>query len=179
MSARKPAINLLPKTEFESSFWGQFLKWSLTAGRYIIILTEMVVILAFLSRFKLDKDLQDLNDSISGKKNILEATYQIEQDFRGVQTRLAEAQKLLALTPSATMLLDTLGSNVPVGISFQNVSLSFADRHVAVEVTAASEQALGQYVNSLSANKFWTESSIQNIAAGAQNGIKFSMNLTF
>ncbi len=179
MSARQPAINLLPKTEFEASFWGKFLKWSLTAGRYIIILTEMVVILAFLSRFKLDKDFQDLNDSISGKKNILEATYQIELDFRGVQNRLAEVKKLLALTPSATALLDALSTEVPAGIAFQSVTMTLTDRSVAIEASADSEQAFGQYVNSLTNHKIWTESSIGNIAADAQNGVKFSMKLSY
>ena len=61
MTARHPVpINLLPKTEFELSFWGRFIKWALSTGRYIIILTELVVIIAFMSRFKLDRDASDV-----------------------------------------------------------------------------------------------------------------------
>jgi len=68
----KKPINLLPPSEFEQSFWGKFLKWAVTAGRYVTILTELVVILAFLFRFKLDTEVADLGTRIEGQKNFLE-----------------------------------------------------------------------------------------------------------
>jgi hypothetical protein len=63
----KKEINLLPKEEFEKKPLGKFLVWALSIGRYIVIFTELIVILAFLSRFKLDRDLADLNQSVREK----------------------------------------------------------------------------------------------------------------
>ena len=81
------------------SFWGRFLKWSLTAGRYIIILTELVVIMAFMSRFKLDHDLSDLNDAILGKQALLEASSNTEKVLRLTQARLNLADQKLKVNP--------------------------------------------------------------------------------
>jgi len=53
-------VNLLPKDNFEFSLVGKFLRWALTAGRVMVVLTEFVVILAFGSRFWLDKEMNDL-----------------------------------------------------------------------------------------------------------------------
>lgn len=175
---RTSAINLLPKTEFEISFWGRFLKWALTAGRYIIILTEMIVIMAFLSRFKLDKDLLDLSDSISGKKNILEATYQIEVNFRSVQSRINLAKSILDISPNSTDLLGKLTTTVPSGLSLDSISLSMSDHTVALSASAISEQQLEQYLSALSADKTWKSVDVQDVSA-AGNNVKFSINLGF
>ena len=67
------SINLLPKSDFEASFWGKFLKWGVSSGRYLVILTELVVIVAFLSRFKLDWDYAAVRDRINGKRAVLAA----------------------------------------------------------------------------------------------------------
>lgn len=174
----KSAINLLPKTEFEASFWGRFLKWALTAGRYIIIITEMVVIMAFLSRFKLDKDLLDLNDSISGKKNILEATYQIEVNFRSVQDRINLPKTILDSTPTSSDLLNKITTTVPDGLVLQSVGIDFSDHKVAIAAAAISEQQLEQYLSVLSADKLWKSVDVQDLAADGSN-VKFSLNLEF
>ena len=57
---KKHEIELLPKEEWEKTSFGKFIKWTLNVGRYIVIATELIVILAFVSRFKLDRDLTDL-----------------------------------------------------------------------------------------------------------------------
>ena len=80
MPARVVGINLLPQSEFGQTFWGRFLKWAVSTGRYFLIFVELVVIIAFMSRFKLDKDLADLADNIAGKKAVLEAAYATEQN---------------------------------------------------------------------------------------------------
>ena len=55
-------------------------------GRHIVLLTELVVIAAFLSRFKLDRDYADLGDKITGKKKrSLTAMANTESNFRLTQ----------------------------------------------------------------------------------------------
>ena len=60
------SINLMPGRE--TSFGEKFLNWSLTFGRYIIIGTEIIVLVAFFSRFKLDRDFIDLHDQVKEKQ---------------------------------------------------------------------------------------------------------------
>ena len=87
MPAPKLDINLLAQTNINAKPLGKFLKWSLTYGRYIIIGTQIIVLLAFLSRFKLDQDLSDLHTKIDEKVNILEALAPIENNTRLLQDK--------------------------------------------------------------------------------------------
>ena len=80
-------INLLIHTDFDKTFLGKFLRWSLTYGRYIIICTEIIVLLAFIYRFSLDRKITDLNDEIEQKSAIIAANSNFEEQFRNLQFR--------------------------------------------------------------------------------------------
>ena len=64
MPAKTVDVNLLEKDDFSESPIGRIVTWAITYGRYIMILTEIVVLLAFISRFSLDRKLTDLNEAI-------------------------------------------------------------------------------------------------------------------
>ena len=110
MSAQNSRVNLLPPSEFEQSFWGRFLKWAVTTGRHIIIITELVVILAFLSRFKLDEDLRNLNEQINGQISFLESQVPRQTEFIKTQKRLDLVDRLLSVRLRAGDTLDYIAS---------------------------------------------------------------------
>ena len=83
MAARKKRqINLLPQEEFAASTLGRVLNWLLTTFRYIVIVTEIVVMTAFLSRFWLDAKSTDLNELIKQKQAVIAASADFEKEFR-------------------------------------------------------------------------------------------------
>lgn len=161
-------VNLLPKTAWEVSFWGRFFKWAVTTGRYIVILTELVVIAAFLSRFKLDKDYADLGDRINGKKTVLTSMAETEKRFRLAQGRLVEAERILENQLKATETLDKVTAKVPVGTILE--SLTISKKEILVEATAESNTGMGVFLSRLG------RASITSLAGG-QAGIKFSLKL--
>ena len=65
-----------------------FLEWSAKIGRVIIVVTELIVLAVFFARFKLDRDLLDLSNSVKTKLEVLATTKSFEKDFRDVQERL-------------------------------------------------------------------------------------------
>lgn len=175
MTARKKfGVNLLPKTEFEISFWGRFLKWALTAGRYIIILTELVVIMAFMSRFKLDADLQILGDSIEGKKRILEALASFETTFRATQARLAEAKKLIGGQLNTGGTMDAITSKVPSQVSINTLTIEGGQVNIAGK--ASTEQNLGDFLVRLATDPTWKSVEIVNVTADPE-GLKYGVRL--
>jgi len=90
MSAREKEnkINLLPQKGFEKSTAGRVLTWILSTFRIIVIVTEIIVMVAFLSRFWLDAKNTDLRDEIEQKQAVLSATSSFDRDFKEAQTRL-------------------------------------------------------------------------------------------
>ena len=81
-------INLLPQEEFEASVLGRILRWAMGTFRIIVIITEMIVMGAFLSRFWLDAQNSDLNDQIKISSAQISSQASFEKKFRDVQTKL-------------------------------------------------------------------------------------------
>lgn len=133
-------INLLPKDSFEFSALGKILKWSLTTGRVLVVLTEFVVILAFGSRFYFDKKLNDLTEEISQKQAIVESYVDIEAKIRDILDRQAIVDKYLSTNLSIGGLVDQLKKVTPPDISYSEISIS--DRVVTLSGTSGSEGGL-------------------------------------
>ena len=81
-------INLLPQEEFRKSPVGRILHWATTTFRTIVIITELIVIVAFLSRFSLDAKNADLNDIVRQNQSIIESYKDFEIEFRQIQQRI-------------------------------------------------------------------------------------------
>ena len=171
MTARHTVpINLLPKTEFELSFWGRFIKWALSSGRYIIILTELVVIIAFMSRFKLDRDVSDIGDAILGKQTLLEASSNTEKTLRLVQSKLDWANQKVSAAPKINFILDKVfNANI--------VSLSIKGADVTVVAKTVSEANLGNLINRLSEDKTFKTVELSDIGTDVDGTIKFTLKL--
>jgi hypothetical protein len=175
MSAHTRSINLLPPSEFELSFWGKFLKWAVTAGRYIIILTELVVIGAFLSRFKLDRDLSLVSSEIEGEKNVLEASYKMETDFKVVQTRLLAVDKMVNLQLGAGQLVDRVVGNFSHEVKMD--SLYVRSGEMGITGIALNEKVLGDTLTRLSLDDAWKSVELTNVEADALKGIRYTLRI--
>lgn len=177
-------INLLPKSEFEKSFWGKALKWALSAGRYIIILTETVVIAAFMSRFWLDQTFSDLSEANMTKQLILNATANTEKHFRDIQKRLNLTGQVLAQAAPIGETLDAFVGQRPEGVKL--ISITVASNHeVNVKATAENEDQLGGLIQALltsqdkSGKKMWKNVSLGNVESKTGGDLDFLLSLKF
>ena len=109
----KKDINLLPREEFEQKTVGRFLIWALTVGRWIVIVTELIVITAFLSRFKLDRDLANLYEKIRLQQNIVQSYSTFEKDFRAFQNKLLVTNKLITNQLDANKIISLVSAATP------------------------------------------------------------------
>lgn len=166
-------MNLLPPSEFELSFWGRFLKWAVTTGRYIIILTELVVILAFLSRFKLDEDLRNVNEQIETQVNYLESEQPQLQEFLRVQKRITLLDKSIAARVEVTKMMDYLNSRTPAEVKVNQMAI--AKNEITVSATTLSEVALGEMMTTMSHDGIWKSLDLSQVISDANSGIRFTL----
>jgi hypothetical protein len=93
---KKPAtinINLIPRDPFFDTAMGRTLQWAISIGRYIVIFTQIVVILSFAARFTLDFQLTNINKSITQNYSTIESFGDLEKDFRLAQAQIGEYEK--------------------------------------------------------------------------------------
>lgn len=166
---------MLPPSEFELSFWGKFLRWAVSTGRYIIILTELVVICAFLSRFKLDNDISTLNSEIEGKKNVLESNSAVEKEFRLTQAKAQAVADVWQARPAQTAVLEEITKSIPEEIKLE--SLNTNKKSVTITAKTISESALGKLLIILNQSTRWKGVTLTQITADTVKGIQFTLNI--
>lgn len=177
MPARR-IINLLPQDAFASSYVGKFLIFSITIGRYIVVFTELIVILAFLSRFFIDRQISDLNDRIKEQVGVINASREFETNFRFTQARLAAAKTLLGNQFGATSFLDKITPLISADITITRLSLQ--DGALALSGSSLSVDGLRQTIANFQSSSWLTDVSLTSISTGASSGgtIKFSLSAT-
>lgn len=159
-------INLLPAEEFETSLTGRVLKWAMTTFRYIVIVTEMIVMGAFLSRFWLDAKNSDLNDALKVKSAQISAQKEFEKDFRDLQGRLKIFQEIKKDTPSSTILTKII-EKLPNEVSLQSVS--YQAESIQVKGVATSEFAVAQLVSNIKADSTFKKVELGQIGSSENN----------
>lgn len=172
---KKSFVNLLPRTDFETSFGGKFLHWAIFYGRYLIILTEIVVILAFFLRFGVDAQLSSVNDAIGGKKNIIAANLKFEATYLGIQNRLNTVGKIVSTTPY-WQTLESVTNQIPEGVKITTMTMTDHEFNLAGNGDQASFNTL---VDRMLAQKTFKNVSLSNITYDTSSAVKFILKANY
>lgn len=177
MKSKKPAaitINLLPKDPFFDSVIGKTFKWALTDGRYIVIFTELVVILSFVARFTLDRQLTDINDQIVSNEAAIESFGEFEKDFRNAQEKISYIDQL----NEESNLVDVfayISEVTPRGIEVDE--LRILPESVTIAGTTTSQNNLNLLINNLQLSPHFFDVKVDKITnqEDGRPGYLFSM----
>lgn len=175
---KSKAINLLPQEEFDASIVGRVLKWAMSTFRLIVIITEMVVMGAFLSRFWLDAQNSDLANSIKVRVAQIQSQKDTEELFRGLQNKLT-VYKTISSSKKATEKIDLIASKVPQEIMLTNVSI--LEESASVKGTSSSEVGISQFVANLKSEKSFKKVSLGSISSAedSESLTVFTIKITF
>jgi Tfp pilus assembly protein PilN len=176
----KKEVSLLPSEDNANSFWPRFTKWITTVGRVVIIFTELIVILAFLSRFWLDRKNSDLSESIRQQKAIIGSTLDFEADYNSLQQRLKFITDFYRQQPDYLSALNSSLSSLPEGIYFQNFSLNYDEissrLSSKIELYTYQEDSLVSFINNLRLNPDIDSVNVQKIEKKTKDS-KYYLNI--
>lgn len=157
----KNKINLLPKTDFESSFAGKLVDWAINVGRWIVVLTEFVVICAFLSRFYFDTQLANLFDLIRQNKAIVGSALSFEENFRATQDKLKIAKEILANQEKATTIIVQISKLLPIETTLTDISVD--KENLKISGYSLSEKSIELFLAGLTKNQKFYDVSLGKI----------------
>lgn len=169
------AINLLPEDPFFDTLVGKSMRWAVSVGRYIVIFTELIVIISFGTRFSLDRQLTDLNDSIHQKESIIKSFGSLETDIRGIQTRIAEYQQLQQRTNLAEVF-PVLTSVIPRDVTL--TLLSIQPTSVTITGTTLSQTSLNLLINNVQLTQKFKDVKIDRIESNPDTAGEIQFTLT-
>lgn len=170
------SINLLIREGFEYSTTGKLLHWLLTAGRTIVILTELVVIIAFLSRFWLDRSLTDISAQNNSRRLQIESSQVFEEDFRSAQERIGLIKKITAANNGSAAIIKLVSSLLPGDVITTDIIVTEADQLV-IRGVSATETGVAGLMSSLGTSKRFKNVSLTDVNLDTQGNqvIKFAI----
>lgn len=164
---RKEEINFLPEKGFESSTTGRVLAWILSTFRVIVIVTEIIVMIAFLSRFWLDAQNSDLNDKIKLKEAVLSASQGFENQFKSTQQRLSIYSDLILNKTSSIESMKKIVESLPPDVVLSSVVLT--DNKIEISGTTPNERGIQLLLVNLNSKDDFNKFSINLIKNNLDN----------
>lgn len=171
------SINLVRSQE--KGLLDKILNWALTAGRFLVILTESLALMMFLYRFTLDRQLVDLKDQVKQKAAIVTYLKKNEDMYRNLQQRLQLAKQLNDQAETTTNIVRDLIGFARGNVVFKSFNLS--PTTLNIDVSAASTRTLSVFIDklktytkfkSISVDKIETKPSSSIIVVSITAGLK-------
>ena len=183
--AIKKELSLLPDSENPNSFSARAIKWLSTVGRWIIVLTELIVVTAFISRFWLDRKNSDLSEIIRQQQAIIESTQTFEKEFNSFQQRLKFIKNFYAISPSYDDKMSILVKSTPPDLVYKNLALKpdINDSHKVsanANLIAFKEDSIVSFITNLMVNDQIESVTINQIEKKSQeNNYSVTLSVVF
>jgi Tfp pilus assembly protein PilN len=155
---KSPSINLVKK---KVDFVDEFIKWALSIGRLLVILTELVALFTFIYRFSLDRQLIDLHTKIKQEQAIVSAFKEQEDTYRNLQERLAIASDASSTNQNKVKIITDIEDNTPSDITYDSISLF--ENGIRIQASIHSISSLSEFVDYLKSYKGVSSVSIDKI----------------
>lgn len=154
---------------------GKVMQWALSVGRYIVIFTELVVILSFLTRFNLDRQVTDLNESIFQKKTIIESYGTLEQDVRLTQQKI-ENYLQIEQQSNLAEVFPKLTKVTPQEIKLDKLTIQ--PGFMTLSGSTFSQQALNLFTNNLQLSPDFADIKINKIETEEQDKARYGFQFS-
>lgn len=118
------ALNLLEPTVGPSSTWDRIYEWVFSAGRYIIVSVEIVVLAAFVSRFMLDRSNNNLKEGIDAKIGMIQAQSEMENEIRRVQSILGNISVMVDNQTAMSSNIEDVLERIPDDVTLGSFSIN-------------------------------------------------------
>lgn len=182
--AVKKEISLLPQAENPNSFTARFFKWLTTVGRWVIVVTELIVVIAFISRFWLDRKNSDLSEIVRQQQAIIDSTKYFQAEYASFQQRLETIKNYYSDQPEYHRFLDSLIKSTPNDLIYDNLAIQKDEELKKVTATASilayREDSIVDFISNLMLNPNIDTVEITKIEKKAkENTYSLSIYLVF
>ncbi len=177
MAKRRPGffinIDLLHPRSEQPKIWVKALSWMLSNGKYFVIVVEIVVVGAFLSRYKFDNDLANIQDKIKEQVPYIQSLHETELTLRTTQFQLATISKTKKESPNWSQLMTKIASLTPQNTKLTNVSFDRTQKLLKTSLTisgqANSNTELAAFVKALQQDQTFMDITLNSLNFDKQN----------
>lgn len=162
------------KAKKETPLLEHIIYFSLNYLRYIIVITQLVVIGVFFYRFQIDQSIIDLKDSVDQKKEIVQIVLPLLNEAQRIDTKTKDVEIILKKQTTFQAMSQYLLSVFPQSINLNTMEID-AD---SIKLTGVSFDAkqLQNFFALLKKDKKFSAIQFDTIKR-TETGYEFSMEL--
>lgn len=148
----------------------KFFRWLLSSGRFMFIFVEALVLLAFITRFKLDADLATRKEDIEGQIPYIESLKSYEILIKQTQLKITTIKTFYETAPDYSQILKNISGQTPLGVKIVSLNLEKGIGKVTVGIIAQAQtnNELSSFLAGLKEAGF---SAVTLTSAGLEAGV--------
>lgn len=169
-------IDLLKSQGSSPKIIAKTIKWLLSAGRYLIIFVELIVLIAFLTRFIFDAEIENVNESINRKVPYVEGLKPTEVLIKKTQHQLSTIKELKAISPKFDEIIQAIANQTPSNVSLGSVNIETVQDKIALRMEGSSQSnlELSNFIYGLKTSGNFSDVEIVNVDLG-KGALNFSV----
>lgn len=145
------------------------MNWTLTIGRLIVIITEVVAVIVFIYRFSLDEKIVNIHSSIKQQQNIISVLKNDENKYRNLQDRITLASTISTKADNTNQAIINILSLTSGQVKIGNFILN--KDQIKLNIDVISTSSLEDFVNSLRSYENIKSVNIDNIENKPSSGL--------
>lgn len=161
-------INLLIHKGEQPKIYLNLFKWLLSSGRFIVVVVELVVIGAFVARYKFDSDLSNLQDKIQEQVPFIQSLKADEMLIRQTQFQLASIKKTKTESSAFGQIILKISQLTPKNIQLNSIALNQDHSSLKTSFTLSgqtpSSLEISAFVKALKKDPIFADIVLTNIA---------------
>lgn len=172
-------LNLLRPQSNPEKLLVKFLRWLLSSGRYLFVLVNGLVLIAFIGRFKLDADLASNKEAIEQQLPYIESMKPYGILIKETQLKLSTIANINKSSLDFSQVLEIIARQTPTNVKISNINIekNVGGASIHISGQAQNNNEINSFINGLKTEDSFTKVSLVNIGL-EQAIIKFTIDVT-
>lgn len=170
-------LNLLKPQSNPELLPVKFFHWLLSAGRYIFVLIEAIVLIAFGARFKLDADIASKKEAIDEQIPYIESLKPYEILIRQTQLKLSTIDNIKRNSLDGSIILKKIADQTPTSVKVISINIGKNVGNATVHISGQTKinSDLANFIAGLKGDNAFSNINIASIGLD-QGVIKFTID---
>lgn len=158
-------LDLLKPQSNPEKLFTKIIRWLLSSGRFIFIFVEAIVLIAFITRFKLDSDLASNKEAIDQQIPYIDSLKSYEVLIRQTQLKLSTINSFYSNYTDYSTVLKKIAQQIPLGVKIISINLDKNVDRAVIKMGAVAQNSndLAIFVSGLKHDPFFSEINITTI----------------
>lgn len=170
-------LNLLKPQNNPEKLPVKLIHWLLSSGRYIFIVVEGLVLVAFVARFKLDADLISKKEAIEEQIPYIESLQPYEILIRQTQLKLSTISNVKENSFGWPVIFRRIADQTPVNVNINSINIEKNTNNAIIHINGQTKfnSDLSNFIAGLKEDRTFNSVNLASVGL-EQEIIKFTID---